>query len=292
MVRVLVVLVVIAAVCASPKPAPAQADVITVRDSCTLVDAIMAANADIPVGGCPAGDGSDVIELTADVVLTAIVEEDWANSRALGLPAITSTITLEGNGYTIRRSDQSGTPDFLLIYVRETGDLTLNDVNLSGSSTPVVPTLHDSAIINEGRLTLTDSTVTHNDTTALLNSGTATITGSKLSNNDGYGLANFGPADITDTLVSGNSWAGILNYSSLGPLTLSASAIRSNGGGVGGGIITYGDNVTLSDCSIEDNTGSGIHNEGTITITNCDIVRNLAGSGGGVYNNRGTVTLV
>src|SRR5262245_33928290 len=43
----------------------AHAATITVNNSCTLVDAITAANTDTATGGCPAGSGEDTIELPA-----------------------------------------------------------------------------------------------------------------------------------------------------------------------------------------------------------------------------------
>ena len=47
---------------------PALAATIVVDETtCTLVDAITAANTDSPVGGCTAGSGPDTIELTTNV---------------------------------------------------------------------------------------------------------------------------------------------------------------------------------------------------------------------------------
>ena len=63
-------------------------------ESCNLSDQIIAANTDLASGDCPAGSGSDTITLTGDVVLTE------------PLPLITSTITMNGNGYSISGDDQ------------------------------------------------------------------------------------------------------------------------------------------------------------------------------------------
>ncbi len=62
---------------------------ITVNETCSLADAIDAANTDLPQGGCPAGVGADVIFLTDDVILSA------------ELPHIYTEISIEGNGFTI-----------------------------------------------------------------------------------------------------------------------------------------------------------------------------------------------
>ena len=53
-------------------PPPLLAAVIVVDGSCTLVDAITAANTDMATGGCPAGSEADEILLTVDVSLTTI----------------------------------------------------------------------------------------------------------------------------------------------------------------------------------------------------------------------------
>jgi len=52
---------------------PASGTTIVVDETtCTLVDAIAAANTDTAIGGCVAGFGPDTIELTTDVMLTEV----------------------------------------------------------------------------------------------------------------------------------------------------------------------------------------------------------------------------
>jgi hypothetical protein len=48
------------------------ATIIVDETSCTLVDAIAAANTDTAVGGCPAGSGADTMKLITDITLSAI----------------------------------------------------------------------------------------------------------------------------------------------------------------------------------------------------------------------------
>lgn len=105
----------------------ASADTIGVEDGCTLADAIRAANNDAPVGGCTGGSaGRDVITLSGDVILTARAE------GSNGLPVIRSAITIRGNGYSIIRSEDAGTPQFRLIEIDADGDLILEAVTLRG----------------------------------------------------------------------------------------------------------------------------------------------------------------
>lgn len=92
---------------------------IEVGASCSLADAITAANRDAPRGGCPAGRGADTITLSGDVTLDA------------ELPRLTSSMTIQGKGHTI-----SGDNTFPIFKVYE-GDIALHDVTLTqGRSSP------------------------------------------------------------------------------------------------------------------------------------------------------------
>ena len=93
---------------------PAQATDYTLDENCTLSDALRAANADLERRECPAGDGADVITLTADITLTG------------ELPRIISDITIDGAGFTI-----SGDDEFRIFYVDMGGSLTLQNIHLT-----------------------------------------------------------------------------------------------------------------------------------------------------------------
>ena len=92
--------------------------IIIVEGECTLADAIQNANfdGDGTFGKCVAGSGEDEIQLTGDVVLAAV------------LPSITSIITIQGNGYEIRRDSAN---EFGILGVAAQGDLTLIEATLS-----------------------------------------------------------------------------------------------------------------------------------------------------------------
>ena len=102
---------------------PAFAATIVVDNTtCNLVDAVTAAETDIATGDCPAGSGTDTIELTSDVTLTSV------NNSALfgdsGLPLVTTDIIVEGGGFTIQRG--AGAPPFRIFAVDSGGALTLH----------------------------------------------------------------------------------------------------------------------------------------------------------------------
>src|SRR5262245_32483892 len=113
---------------------------------CSLVEAIINANNDAATHpDCPAGSGADTIVLPANgnVMLSAVYCNMYGQfCSPVGLPPITSRITIEGNGAIIAR--QGNAPAFGLMVVRGNfsfpgvpgtpGDLTLQSVTLSGGS--------------------------------------------------------------------------------------------------------------------------------------------------------------
>ncbi|MGH8658173.1 MAG: hypothetical protein ACREV4_06765 [Gammaproteobacteria bacterium] len=136
--------------------APVLASTIAVDGTtCTLIDAITAANSDAIAGGCAAGSGPDILELVAGSThtLTAVNNTTFGPT---GLPVIGTEITIEGHGSTITRSSA----DAFRIFAVD-GNLTLNETTVSGGSLVVEDGLDDGAgIANYGStLTLTDSTV-------------------------------------------------------------------------------------------------------------------------------------
>jgi hypothetical protein len=92
----------------------AFAATLNVGGGCTLVDAITAANTDNAIGLCPAGSGADRIVLPANSTQTLTAVNNLVEGPN-GLPVVTSTITVAGNGSTIARSAAAGTPDFRIL---------------------------------------------------------------------------------------------------------------------------------------------------------------------------------
>jgi len=283
--------------------APALAAVINVDGTaCTLVDAITSANTDAAAGGCPAGNGADTIVLPTGSTqsLTAV---DNITLGPTGLPLITSTVTIRGRNSTIQR--ESNAPEFRILAVDSSGDLTLHSTTVSGGrSTAYYPNhLDGGGVYNSGILTLTNSTVSGNDVGffggdggGVFNSGTLTLRNSTVSGNGasgGGGIANSGTSTLTHSTVSGNdtfvgtpggmlsgSGGGIANT---GTLTVSNSTVSSNSTGLygGGGLINgvgFGSPppgtpipiLTLSNSTVSGNTaidGGGVRNQGGGTLT-------------------------
>jgi predicted outer membrane repeat protein len=254
----------------------ARAAGIGVGGSCTLVDAITAANTDTMTGGCAAGSGADTITLSGNVTLTSVNNGHDYYYGANGLPQITSAITIEGNGFTIARD--GGAPAFRIFQVNSSGNLTLNDTAITGGNANFGGGIYS----RYGTLTLNGSTISGN------------------IGNDGGGMWSRATVTLNDSTVSGNSSSGqgggITNNS--GTLILMGSTVSGNTAGFGGGISnTVSGTATVTNSTVSGNTasyeGGGISSSGgsTLTVTNSTVSGNTAGSrGGGIYGG-GTLTL-
>ena len=90
---------------------------------CSLIEAIVNANNDAAThADCAAGSGADTIVLPANANMILNTVPGFTDTglpgpgTPIGLPEISSRITIEGNGSTIAR--QAGAPDFGLIAVK------------------------------------------------------------------------------------------------------------------------------------------------------------------------------
>ncbi|MCA9972357.1 MAG: hypothetical protein KC425_19180 [Anaerolineales bacterium] len=208
------------------------AGVINVDGStCTLIDAIRAANTDAPSGGCPAGSGADTINLLTDVALTSS-SESYLGSN--GLPAVTSTITIAGNGHTIART---GGPNFRIMLVGANGNLTLNDATISGGNAGAGSGggILNVATLGPASLTLNNSTVTGNSTNLAFGGGVV---------NYAYGFP--GSLTINNSTISGNAannsfsfgGGGVVNLGATATTVINDSTITGNSASRGGGIVS------------------------------------------------------
>ena len=216
---------------------------------CSLIEAIVNANNDAAThADCPAGNGRDTIVLPANATVTLnTVHASTFWGQPVGLPLITSRITIEGNGAMIARDGNA--PAFGLMAV--SGDLTLQSVTVSGGSSG-----SGGGIYNTGILSIKDSTISGN--TALGSGGAVynyggilTIENSTISDNTAnssgggvsntpffYGSGVSGILTITNSTVSGNraDWGGgvdnfqycHLNHCHAGALTLNRSLVAGN----------------------------------------------------------------
>jgi hypothetical protein len=273
---------------------------------CSLAEAIVNANnGGATFGDCEAGSGDDTIVLPRGTQnLTAVDNDDFGET---GLPVITSKITIQGNGAKIVRSKKA--PPFRLMAVSASGDLTLQDVTLSGGDGD--GRLRGGAITNYGNVSIISSTISGNvafEGGAVFNEhGRLDIEGSNITNNVanyGGGITDYsGTFTMTNSTLSKNralpyngnpSFGGGL-LSTTAHDTITGSVISGNTATKGGGIAVYGVTV-ISDTTITKNNspdrGGGIYNGSghSLTVTGSMISGNRADTGGGV-SNRGSFNL-
>ena len=293
------------AVNGAPAGAVGPAATITVSGPCDLIEAIGNAN-DTTTGqpntDCDAGNpaGADTIDLQVNVVLTASNNSTYGPT---GLPAITSAITIQGNGKTISRSSAT---DFRILAVAVGGNLTLNSATVSGGvASGASPAFFGGGIYNRGALTVQNSTLSGNSAGSntggggggIFNrgGGTLTVQNSILSGNSanagggGGGIDNRGTLTVQSSTLSGNSTSrggGIRNYFG-STATVSNSTFSGNSAFNGGGIANNSASLAISNSTFSGNSasrGGGIDNRGTLTVQNSTLSGNSAFNGGGIYS--------
>lgn len=249
---------------------------INVNGSCSLVNAINNANANGDTdgsSGCAAGGSVNILVLAANTTyLLSTVNNNTDGPN--GLPSIASTIIINGNLSTIQRSSEDDTPEFRLFHVASSGNLTLNNVKLTGGK---VSGRVGGAIRNAGNLLLNDTTVSGNS-----------------AQNEGGAIRAFAGSStiLTNSIISSNSagtsGGGIYNG---GYLRVNKSNISSNIANIdGGGIFNKAELLMTSgviSINVAKHEGGGFKNSngGNLTLSNTTITANTAGaSGGGIFN--------
>jgi len=271
-----------------------NADTVAVDGSCTLREAITNANNDAATNvDCFGGSGADTITFTADYTITL------AGSQ---LPAITSTMTITGNGPTKTILQAStcnpvtlpgGCPPatYRIFEVKSTGNLTLDSLTARhGNCISACDTFvnYGGGIYNEGTLNLKSSTLSGNNSSftggGIRSSGTLTVTDSTLSGNKagaGGGIDNRGPMTVSNTTFSGNQATD--NFGGGGIINIGISPF----------IVTTITNSTFFNNSANIGLGGGIsHNNGTLTLKNNTFSNNSALLGGGGLFSMTTLHLI
>lgn len=238
---------------------------------------------------------------TVDVTNSQFINDKGGSGGAIyaaGSPAVVtiSGSTFSGNSVTSTNpnSQRGGA-----LYV--TNGAT---INLSTSLVDSNTGAYGSGIANEGaNLTLTDVTLSNNESTGsgngggIYNTGTTTLTRVTFDQNsirygDGGGMYNKGTATLTDVYFSLNDASyggGIANDH--GMLDLTGGLFTKNSANVagGGGAANEFGTMNLTDATFSTNfaTGDagGVENgKGTTTLTNVTLVNNNASDGGGMWN--------
>lgn len=255
-------------------PVTTTSDVVAIDGSCSLREAVTAAETDVASNECPAGSGADTIELGVGATY----------ALAATLPGITSELTIEGNGGTI---DAAG--NGRVFVVTDTADLTIADLTITGGAAD-----RGAGVHSEGVLAISNSTITGNDATieggGIFTSGQLTVTASDLTSNtasSGGAIFNGGGLAVQDTTFEGNSASGDGGaLTNAGTADVTATTIAVNDAtSRGGGVFSTGD-TTITNSTLSDNTaleGGGVFNlTGTTAVAFVTVTANSAPAGGGI----------
>jgi CSLREA domain-containing protein len=266
---------------------------------CSLREAIRAANDNIAVDACPAGD-----ELITDTITFAVSGTIMLNAE-LSITAGGPLVIDGAEAITI-----SGEGQVRIFSIINATHLTIESMTL----TKGFAWDEGGAILNYGMLTVDDIILTGNLLTqaylrggGISNHGTLSLIGSLILNNSGYfggGIYNEGSVTIYNGTLSNNGgWptedgGGVYNSSS-GVLTITNSTITGNNAhGYGGGIWNDGTlNISNSELLVNESqqNGSGIYNHigGTLQISNSTLANNDSGVGhGGGISNQGMSNII
>lgn len=257
---------------------PTFAASMTVDSSCSLADAIAAANSDTVQGGCPAGEGEDMITLTHDVILHG------------ELPAVTSAVSIQGGMHIV-----NGINRFRIFIVESSGDLRLNELKLMRGFADT-----ESSVCSVE----SDGTEIRDRGGAICNDGgTVTLINCQLvANRANYGGAiynNVGKLVVTDSIFesnySGRSGGAVHNF--VGTVKSQDSIFHFNhSSSSGGAIFNAAGSVQILGNRFDQNDaadwGGAIRNDGgDVEISSSHFFENVARRGGAVLNSEGIVNI-
>jgi hypothetical protein len=212
---------------------------------------------------------------------------------------VSSEIVIEGNNSTITRD--SGAPEFRILSINSSGNLTIQDTSISGGAA-----FSGAGVSNtDGTVTLTDSTISGNSAdesgggvynlegAAVLKLNNSTISGNSAGNKGG-GIANSGGrVTITDSTLSGNtastSGGALWSHSTIdgdggvSTATLTNSTLSGNSALLGGGIYIWdyfpstAARAALINSTVTGNSGfgGGIYNRTLSATSSVTVVRSL-----------------
>ncbi len=269
----------------------AQENPFVTNGSCTLGEAIQAANTNVAVDTCAAGYAfaTDVISLSPGTYALISVQ-NTGTEGANGFPIVIQPLVIHGNNATITRS---GSAAFRFFQVTNQGSLTLDNLTFSNGQTISASGQSaggGGAIYSAGPLTLTNTIFASNlapQTSAGavgVSGGPLTITGSTFSNNSALGGS--GAISVYSSLAT-----------SITNSTFTNNKVTTTSGSGSGGAIHLNSPATITGSTFTGNqalTGGAIIAETsyTLTISNTVFDSNSAQSyGGAIYLKWGTANI-
>ena len=275
-----------------------------------IILAIILAGCELPVFGPPPcsaeflinsindansnGPGTDVIDLDGSCTYELGTVDNTVEGNN-GTPTIISSIVINGNGATVRRSTGAQKAAIRLFHISQGGDLVLNNLTLRDGMgmepTDVTDPIRNSggAIFNNGTLTVDSCFFDINRAKlkggAIYNAGVMTVNNSTFFDNSvnigdepgesGGAIYNTGTATLTgstlNTNVASQSGAGIANS---GTMTVINSTLTGNA-------------TTLAGIA----SGAAVMNSGSISISYTTITQNYSTTAGAVFSAPDTIEI-
>lgn len=262
---------------------------------CSLREAINNANANAQVDNtdCPAGaGGSDTLQLAAGAVY--LLTEPYTAGSDVGLPPITASMTIEGNGATIRRDPalpcvldgNRNAGEFRIFSIFEPSSLILRNQTIQGGCADGTGPSNDG-----GAIRVNANVLAFLDRVQMIDNHARDKSGA---------IDNNGHLDANDSTFSGNSaggGGGAIGVGGAGVMNLFDSTLVGNSaGGDGGGAIGNLGIVFIFNSTITGNLatatgGGGIGNQGNLDISFSTVTENSTTGmlGGGGIGNAGTL---
>ncbi len=256
---------------------------------CSISEAIINANNDTATyAECLAGNETDTISLSADIVLTTRVDTTFNNTGTMN---INSPIILEGNDFELQRDpilncnlDEANlTSEFRILANNVNGDLTINNLIIKNGCS-------DSSLVSEGT------------GGGIYNLGTLNLNNVILENNqarvNGGGIYNIGTIEsinnslLTNNIALSQGGGGITSSGTVNLIEnsmFSQNDAANNGGGIRisfSGIIRRIKNTVFTNNTAGAGAGISLNNSSRIDIIeNSTFTSNLATfAGGGIYH--------
>src|ERR1700754_1356646 len=241
---------------------------------CTLAEAMAAANA---------RSGLHAIHLAQRAVYQ-IRRSDHEAEGGNGLPAVSGTIVIEGNGAIVERDDAMDTPDFRLMRVLPRGELTLRNLTLRRGATSLG--FDGAAIWNMGNLTLSSCTLEDNhsgdDGGAIRSDGSLLVKDSTFRRNSALAQGRIGGTGGVGGAIQTHTQFG------KGVARIEHTVFENNEADASRGAIWLMGETTIVQATLTGTRagerGGGIMNYGTLDLRKSRLVGNVAGdAGGGIY---------
>jgi CSLREA domain-containing protein len=258
--------------------------------TCTLRDAITAANTNTATNNCAAGDTTAANPDTIDFSLPGTPPDTIQLASAL--PELDDVLTIDGPGSGLLTVRGQGVNNYRVFHIQDGGTTPFPDVTLNGMT-----------ITNGAGGILVEAATDFTLTDVIVSGNSVASTSATQSSASGAGIESTGGAtmNINNSTISGNSETA----TTTGPGICCAVFAQASGAGIH---LAQGGNLTIHQSTISGNmanangnqyaqTNGAIYNEGQTTIDSSTISGNTAtatvseaGGAGSAFANGGGIT--